>query len=96
MRYHFKLDGLPQEQRDCLLSIEVAMLNGRSRLALFNLKNLNVFTNRDPEKAKAYVSGKLGAYLMGPLEDLLAVTGLDLPSLYSTVRGVPVILTARQ
>ena len=31
----------------------------------------------------------------GPLEDLLAVTGLNLPSRYSTVCGAPVILTAR-
>lgn len=95
MRYHFKLDGLSSADADRLLSIEAAMLNGRTRLAVFDLKNLNVFSSQDPEKAKAFVSSRLGAYLMEPLEVLLAATGLDLLSLYHAVRGVPVVLTAR-
>lgn len=94
MRFHFLLDGLTKEQTDSLLSIESAM-NGRSATAVFDLKNLNVFSNRDQEKAKAFVSSRLGAFLMGPLEELLAVTGLDLTDLYQIVKGVPVILTSR-
>lgn len=95
MRYHFKLDGLSSADADRLLSIEAAMLNGRTRLAVFDLKNLNVFTDRVQEKNKAFVSSRLGAYLMEPLEVLLAATGLDLLELYNAVRGVPVVLTAR-
>lgn len=95
MRFHFKLDGLSSADANRLLSIEAAMLNGRTRLAVFDLKNLNVFTDRAPEKTKEFVSSRLGAYLMEPLEVLLAVTGLDLLSLYHVVRGVPVVLTVR-
>ena len=94
MRFHFVLDGLSPEQTNTLLSIELSM-TGRSATAVFNLKTLDVFTSRDPEKAKAFVSGKLGAFLMEPLEVLMTATGLDLISLYRTVKGVPVVLTAR-
>ena len=48
MRYHFKLDGLSSADADRLLSIEAAMLNGCTRLAVFDLKNLNVFSSQDP------------------------------------------------
>lgn len=94
MRFHFKLDGLDHQHRDTLLSIESAM-TGRSSTALFDLKALDVFTNRDPEKAKAFVSGKLGAFLMEPLEVLMAATGLDLIALYKAVKDIPVVLKAR-
>ncbi|WP_138726018.1 hypothetical protein [Pseudomonas lactis] len=95
MRFHFVLDGLSHEQTNSLLSIESAM-TGRSATAVFNLKTLDVFTSRDPEKAKAFVSGKLGAFLMDSLEALMAATGLDLINLYQVVKGVPVVLTARR
>lgn len=95
MKYHFVLDGLSHQQTSSLLSVESAM-NGRSATAVFNLKTLDVFTNRDPEKAKAFVSGKLGAFLMDSLGDLMVATGLDLLSLYHVVKGVPVVLTARR
>ena len=94
MRFHFKLDGLDHQHRDTLLSIESAM-TGRSSTALFDLKALDVFTNRDPEKAKAFVSGKLGAFLMEPLEGLMAATGLDLIALYKAMKNIPVVLKAR-
>ncbi|MBX8564414.1 hypothetical protein K5D44_06910 [Pseudomonas cichorii] len=71
-------------------------MTGRSATAVFNLKTLDVFTSRDPEKAKAFVSGKLGAFLMDSLEALMAATGLDLINLYQVVKGVPVVLTARR
>lgn len=95
MRYHFKLSGLADQHRDTLLSIESAMTGPRSSTAVFNLKALDVFTNRDPEKAEAFVSGKLGAFLMEPLEVLMATTGLDLIALYKAVKGIPVVLKAR-
>lgn len=95
MRFHFKLDGLDHQHRDTLLSIESAMSDGRTRTAVFDLKCLDVFLNRDPEKAKAFVSGKLGACYMASLEALMAATDLDLVSLYSTVKNTPVILKAR-
>ena len=95
MRFHFVLDGLSHEQTNSLLSIESAM-TGRSATAVFNLKTLDVFTSQDPEKAKAFVSGKLGAFLMDSLEALMAATGLDLINLYQVVKGVPVVLTARR
>lgn len=94
MRFHFVLDGLNSEQTNSLLSIESAM-TGRSATAVFNLKTLDVFTSRDPEKAKAFVSGRLGAFLMEALEGLLTATGLDLINFYHVVKGVPVVLTAR-
>jgi len=94
MRFHFVLDGLDSELTDTLLAIESAM-TGRSTVAVFNLKNLEVFTSRGPEQAKAFVLGKLGVFLMEPLEVLLAATGLDLISLYHVIKGVPVILTGR-
>lgn len=94
MRFHFVLDGLSHEQTNSLLSIESAM-TGRSATAVFNLKTLDVFTSRDPEKAKAFVSGKLGAFFMESLEALMAATDLDLINLYHVVKGVPVVLTAR-
>lgn len=94
MRFHFVLDGLNSEQTNTLLSIESAM-TGRSATAVFNLKTLDVFTSRDPEKAKAFVLGKLGAFLMEPLEGLLTATGLGLIDFYHVVKGVPVVLTAR-
>ncbi|MBB3240595.1 2-keto-3-deoxy-galactonokinase [Pseudomonas sp. Tn43] len=94
MRFHFKLDGLDHQHRDTLLSIESAM-TGRSSTALFDLKALDVFTNRDPEKAKAFVSGKLGAFLMESLEALMTATGLDLIALYNAVKNIPVVLKAR-
>ncbi|WP_395604206.1 hypothetical protein AB4P91_01845 [Pseudomonas sp. B21128] len=94
MRLHFKLDGLDHQRREILLSIESAM-TGRSSTALFDLKALDVFTNRHPEKANEFVSGKLGAFLMESLEALMAATGLDLIALYGAVKGVPVILNAR-
>lgn len=95
MRFHFVLNGLTSEQTNSLLSIESAM-NGRSATAVFNLKTIDVFTNRDPEKTKAFVSGKLGPFLMDSIEALMFVTGLDLLSLYHVVKGVPVVLTARR
>lgn len=94
MRFHFKLDGLDHQHRDTLLSIELAM-TGRSSTALFDLKALDVFTNRAPEKAKAFVSDKLGAFLMESLEALMAATGLDLIALYKAVKNIPVVLKAR-
>lgn len=94
MRFNFVLDGLSHKQTNSLLSIESAM-TGRSATAVFNLKTLDVFTSRDPEKAKAFVSGKLGAFLMDSLEALMAATGLDLINRYHVVKGVPVVLTAR-
>ena len=95
MRFHFVLDGLNSEQTNSLLSIESAM-TGRSATAVFNLKTLDVLTSRDPEKAKAFVSGKLGAFHMEALEGLLTATSLDLIDFYHVVKGVPVVLTARQ
>ncbi len=90
MCYHFKLDGLCSADADRLLSIDAAMLNGCTQFAVFDLKNLNVLSSQDPEKAKAFVLGRLGAYLMEPLEDLLAAIGLDLFSLYHAVRSIHV------
>ncbi|VVN20519.1 hypothetical protein [Pseudomonas fluorescens] len=94
MRFHFKLDGLDQQHRETLLSIESAM-TGRSATAVFNLKALDVFTDRAPEKAKAFVLGKLGAFYMEPLEDLLTTTGLDFIGLYQAIKNTPVALKAR-
>ncbi|WP_331695049.1 hypothetical protein VY732_06965 [Pseudomonas sp. ZY71] len=94
MRFHFKLNGLDHQHRETLLSIESAM-TGRSSTALFDLKALDVFTNRPPEKTNEFVSGKLGTFLMESLEALMAATGLDLIALYGAVKGVPVILKAR-
>ncbi|KAA0964320.1 hypothetical protein [Pseudomonas sp. ANT_H12B] len=94
MRFHFVLDGLNPEQTNSLLSIESAM-TGRSATAVFNLKSLDVFTSRDAEKAKAFVSDKLGAFHMEPLEGLLTATGLNLIDFYHVVKGVPVVLKAR-
>lgn len=94
MRFHFKLDGLDHQHREILLSIESAM-TGRSSTALFDLKALDVSTNRDTEKANAFVSGKLGAFLMESLEILMVATGLDLIALYRAVKDVPIILKAR-
>lgn len=95
MRFHFVLEGLTSEQTDTLLSIESAM-TGRSATAVFNLKSLEVFTHRGSEKAKEFVSSRLGAFLMEPLEALLVATGLDLIGLYYAVKCVPVVLTARR
>lgn len=94
MRFHFVLDGLNSEQTNTLLSIESAMI-GRSSIAVFNLKNLDVFTSRGTEQTKAFLSSRLGVFLMEPLEALLAVTGLDLIGLYHVIKGVPVVLTGR-
>jgi len=94
MRLHFVLDGLNPEQTNSLLSIESAM-TGRSATAVFNLKSLDVFTSRDPEKAKAFVSGKLGAFHMEALDGLLAATGLNLIDLYHAITNIPVVLKAR-
>lgn len=94
MKLHFVTDGLSNEQANTLRSIE-SVLTGRSTTAVFELKTLDVFTNRTPEKAKAFVSDKLGVFLMEPLEALLAVTGLDLIGLYHVIKGVPVVLTGR-
>jgi hypothetical protein len=52
MRFHFKLDGLDHQHRDTLLSIE-SVMTGRSSTALFDLKALDVFTNRDPVSPSA-------------------------------------------
>lgn len=95
MRFHFVLEGLTSEQTDTLLSIESAM-TGRSATAVFNLKSLEVFTHRGSERTKEFVSSRLGAFLMEPLEVLLVATGLDLTSLYYAVKSVPVVLTARR
>ena len=95
MKFHFVLDGIPQGRQETLLSIEAAMPTGRHRLAVFNLKNLNLRTSNGPERCFEYVSGKLGAFLMESLEVLMTATGLDLISLYRTVKGVPVVLTTR-
>ena len=94
MRFHFVLDGLCHEQANSLLSIESAM-TGRSATAVFNLKTLDVFINRTPEKAKAFVSDRLGAFNMEAFEDLLTATSLELIDFYHVVKGVPVVLTAR-
>lgn len=88
MRFHFVLDGLNHEHTSSLLTIESAM-TGRSATAVFNLKTLEVFTNRTPEKAKAFVSDKLGAFHMEALEGLLTATSLDLIGFYHVVKGVP-------
>lgn len=95
MRFHFVLEGLTSEQTGALLSIESAM-TGRSAIAVFNLKSLDIFTDRGSERIKEFVSSRLGAYLMEPLEILLSATGLDLISFYHVVKGVPVVLTARR
>ncbi len=95
MRFHFILDGLGSEQASSLIAIESAM-NGRSATAVFNLKTLDVCANRDPEKAKAFVLGKLGGFLTDSLEPLMAVTGLDMLNLYRVIKGVPVVLTGRR
>ena len=95
MRFHFVLEGLPPEQADKLLSIESAM-SGRSATAVFDLKTLEIYTHRSSERVKEFVSSKLGKFLMGSLEELLDLTDLNLISLYYTVKGVPVVLTARR
>ena len=95
MRFHFVIEGLTPEQADTLLSIESAM-NGRSATAVFNLKNLDIYTHRDSERIIEFVSSKLGKFLMDSLEGLLGSTGLNLISLYHAVKGVPVVLTARR
>ena len=95
MKFHFVLDGIPQGRQETLLSIEAAMPTGRHRLAVFNLKNLNLRTSNGPERCLEYVSGKLGAFLLGPLEETLKATGLDLIRLYHAINDVPVVLTAR-
>lgn len=95
MKLHFVTDGLSNEQANTLRSIE-SVLTGRSTTAVFELKALDVFTNRDPEKAKSFVSGRLGAFHMDALEVLLERTGLDLIGFYNAVKGVPVALTARR
>ncbi len=92
MRYHFNLSGLPAVQADRLLSIESAMTDGLTRSALFELKNLNVFTDRTPEKAKAYISERLGSYRMPKLTALEETLKMDLLDIYQTVQGVPVVL----
>ncbi|MNJ24378.1 hypothetical protein D3C77_187930 [compost metagenome] len=95
MKFHFALDGIPQGSQETLLSIEAAMPTGRHRLAVFNLKNLNLRTSNGPERCLEYVSGKLGAFLLSPLEEILKVTGLDLIRFYHAINAVPVVLTAR-
>lgn len=95
MRFHFVIEGLTPEQAATLLSIESAM-NGRSATAVFNLKNLDIYTHRDSERIIEFVSSKLGKFLMDSLEGLLGSTGLNLISLYHAVKGVPVVLTARR
>ncbi|KTT59732.1 hypothetical protein SB8_03525 [Pseudomonas oryzihabitans] len=92
MRYHFNLSGLPAVQADRLLSIESAMTDGLTRSALFELKNLNVFTDRTPEKAKAYISECLGSYRMPKLIALEETLKMDLLDIYQTIQGVPVVL----
>lgn len=96
MKFHFALDGIPQGRQETLLSIESAMLTGRHRLAVFNLKNLNLRTSYGPQRCLEYVSGKLGAFLLGPLEEVLKATGLDLIRFYYVINAVPVVLTARR
>lgn len=95
MKLHFVTDGLSNEQANTLRSIE-SVLTGRSTTAVFELKTLDVFTNRTPEKAKAFVSDKLGAFHMEALEGLLTATCLDLIDFYHVVKGVPVVLAARR
>lgn len=95
MKFHFALDGIPQGRQETLLSIEAAMPTGRHRLAVFNLKSLQLRTNKGPESCLEYVSGRLGAFLLGPLEETLKATGLDLIRLYHAINAVPVVLTAR-
>jgi len=95
MKFHFALDGIPQGRQETLLSIESSMLTGRHRLAVFNLKNIGLRTSKGYESCLEYVSGKLGAFLMGPLEETLTATGLDLLRFYHVICGVPVVLTAR-
>lgn len=95
MKFHFALDGIPHGRQETLLSIEAAMPTGRHYLAVFNLKNLQLRISNGPERCLEYVSGKLGAFLLGPLEEVLKATGLDLIRLYHVITGVPVVLTAR-
>ena len=95
MRYHFNLSGLPAVQADRLLSIELAMTDGLTRSALFDLKNLTVFSERAPEKARAFVSERLGSYHMAKLKALEETLKMDLLDIYQTVKGVPVVLKAR-
>lgn len=92
MRYHFNLSGLPAAQADRLLSIESAMTDGLTRSALFDLKNLNVFTDRTPEKAKAYIGERLGSYRMPKLTALEETLQMGLLDIYQTIQGVPVVL----
>lgn len=92
MRYHFNLSGLPAVQANRLLSIESAMTDGLTRSALFELKNLNVFTDRTPEKAKAYISERLGSYRMPKLTVLEETLKMDLLDIYQAIQGVPVVL----
>lgn len=95
MKFHFALYSIPQGRQETLLSIEEAMSTGRHRLAVFNLKNLGLRTSKGLESCLEYVTGKLGAFLMGPLQDILTSTGLDLIRFYHAICGVPVVLTAR-
>lgn len=95
MRYHFNLSGLPAVQADRLLSIESAMTDGLTRSALFDLKNLSVFSNRSPEQAKTFISERLGSYRMVKLTALEDSLEIDLLDIYQAVKGVPVILKAR-
>lgn len=96
MKFHFALDGIPQGRQETLLSIEAAMPTGRHHLAVFNLKSLQLRTNNGPERCLEFVSGKLGAFLFGPLKETLEATGLDLIRFYHVVNAVPLILTARR
>ncbi|KTT07558.1 hypothetical protein NS2R_22010 [Pseudomonas oryzihabitans] len=95
MRYHFNLSDLPAVQADRLLSIESAMTDGLTRSALFDLKNLSVFSNRSPEQAKAFISERLGSYRMVKLTALEETLKMDLLDIHQTIRGVPVVLKAR-
>ncbi|AGZ33918.1 MAG: hypothetical protein ACOKSU_22370 [Pseudomonas sp.] len=95
MKFHFALDGIPEGRQETLLSIEAAMPTGRHRLAVFNLKSLQLRTSNGPERCLEYVSSRLGAFLLGPLEETLKATGLDLIRFYHAIKAVPVVLTAR-
>src|SRR5690606_1007443 len=96
MKFHFALDGIPQGRQEALLSIESAMSTGRHRLAVFNLKNIGLRTSKGHESCLEYVSGKLGASLLDPLEEVLKATGLDLIRFYHVINAVPVVLTVRR
>jgi hypothetical protein len=95
MHYHFMLDHLESAHAEKLRSIESTMTDGRTRTAVFELKILTVFMDRDPAKAQSYIAEKLGAFHMKALEALLTTLGMELLDLYKAVHGVFVTMKPR-